>query len=118
MADVAETLMDVNEFFAWQAHRERCYEFDNGVPVLRSRLSTLHDLIVTNIMAVLKSHLRSSNCRPTTASIALRTRIRSLRRPDVTVTCDPPRYDVYEALEPRLVVEVLSPSNTGVKWDP
>ena len=33
------------------------------------------------------------------------------------VTCDPPRRDAYEALEPCLVVEVLSPSNTGVKWD-
>ena len=33
------------------------------------------------------------------------------------VTCDPPRNDVYEALEPRMVVEVLSPSNTGVAWE-
>ena len=33
------------------------------------------------------------------------------------ITCDPPKRDVYEAIKPRMVVEVLSPSNAGVKWD-
>ena len=32
------------------------------------------------------------------------------------MTCDPPALDVYEARDAKMVVEVLSPSNTGVTW--
>ena len=118
MAYAAETLMDVDEFFTWQLRQEKRYELVDGVPMeMMTGASGMHDLITTNIIAILKAQLRGGRCRPTTADIALRTRIRSVRRPDVTVTCDPPRGDVYEAREPRMVVEVLSTSNTGVKWD-
>lgn len=110
--------MEVDEFFAWQARQEKRYELVDGVPIeMMTGASSMHDLVVTNMIALFKGQLRGGPCRPTTADIAIRTRIRSLRRADVMVTCDPPRRDVYEALEPRLVVEVLSPSNTGVKWD-
>ncbi len=33
------------------------------------------------------------------------------------VTCDPPKPGLYEALDPRLAVEVLSKSNTGMAWE-
>ena len=110
--------MEFEEFFAWQLRQDKRYELVDGVPLeMMAGASRMHDLVVTNIIALLKSQLRGGPCQPTTADIALLTRIRSLRRPDVTVTCDPPRGDVYEAREPRMVVEVLSPSNTDVKWD-
>ena len=41
---------------------------------------------------------------------ALRTSVRSARRPDVTVDCAPPEAKSYEAHRPTVVVEVLSPS--------
>jgi Uma2 family endonuclease len=117
MSFAAERLMDVDEFFAWQQRQEKRYELVDGVPMeMMTGASRMHDLIVTNIIALLKDKLRGGPCHPTTADIAVRTRIRSLRRPDVTVTCDPPRSDVYDAREPRMVVEVLSPSNKGLKW--
>ena len=47
---------------------------------------------------------------------ATRTKIKAIRRPDVTVTCSPPRPDSYEAEDPRLIVEVLSPFNSGIGW--
>jgi Uma2 family endonuclease len=118
MAGAALRLMEADEFLVWSLDQETRYELVEGVPVeMMTGASGLHDLIVTNIIAALKSQLRGGPCRPTTADIAVRTRIRSVRRPDVTVTCDPPRGDVYEAIEPKLVVEVLSPSNKGVAWD-
>lgn len=117
MADAAAKLLSAEEFLLWQRSQELRYELVDGVPVLMTGASAVHDLIVTNIIALLKAGLKGSRCRPTTADIALRTRIRSFRRPDVTVTCEPPRGDVFEALEPRMVVEVLSPSNAGVAWD-
>jgi Uma2 family endonuclease len=48
--------------------------------------------------------------------VGLRTKRRNLRRPDVMVMCDAPRNDVYEAMDAKLAVEVLSPSNKGIRW--
>ncbi len=118
MAGAALSLMAVDEFLAWSLDQEARHELIEGVPVeMMTGANGLQDLIVTNSIAVLKSQLRGGPSQPTTADIAVRTRIRSVRRPDVTVTCDPPRGDAYEAIEPKLVVEVLSPSNKGVAWD-
>lgn len=111
-------LMEVDEFLAWSTHQEGRFELVEGVPVeMMAGASRVHDKIVTNVIIALGTMLRGTPCGPTTADTALRTRIRSVRRPDVTVTCDPPKGDVYEALEPKMVVEVLSPSNKGLAWD-
>lgn len=119
MAGAALRLMEADEFLVWCLDKEPRYELVAGVPVeMMAGASEVHDGIVVNIISLLKGQLRGSPCRPTTADIALRTRIRSVRRPDVTVTCGPPpRDNVYEAQQPRLVVEVLSPSNVGIAWD-
>jgi Uma2 family endonuclease len=118
MANTALKLMEVDEFLRWCTQREARYELVDGVPVeMMAGASRVHDKIVTNVIIALGNKLRGTPCGPTTADTALRTRIRSVRRPDVTVTCDPPKADVYESLEPKLVVEVLSPSNKGLPWD-
>ena len=119
MAGAALRLMEADEFLVWCLGKEARYELIEGVPVeMMAGASEVHDRIVVNIISLLNAQLRGSPCRPTTADIALRTRLRSVRRPDVTVTCGPPpRDNVYEAQQPRLVVEVLSPSNVGVAWE-
>lgn len=123
MADAAVKRMTVEEFFRWQQCQEDRYELVDGVPVpmrdpttMMTGASALHDRITSNVLIALGNQLRGSPCWPATADLALRTRIRSLRRADVMVTCDPPRPDVYEAQDPRMVVEVLSPSNQGLGW--
>jgi Uma2 family endonuclease len=118
MADPTPKLMDVEEFLRWQLAQETRYELVEGVPVeMMAGASNLHDTIVTNIIALLRFQLRGSGCFVRTGDTALRTKIRSVRRADVIVNCKPPQADVYEAQEPRLVVEVLSPSNAGTKWE-
>lgn len=118
MAGAALRLMEADEFLVWSARQEARYELVEGVPVeMMAGASRVHDKIVINLIVSLGRQLRGTPCGPTTADIALRTRIRGVRRPDVMVTCDPPRSDIYEALQPRMAVEVLSPSNKGVAWD-
>ncbi len=116
MADPARRRMTPEEFFAWQLHQDERYELVDGIPVLRHRMMTgssaQHDQATVNIIASLHMQLRGSGCRPTTADIAIRTGIRGLRRPDVTVECAELVRDTYEAREPRLVVEVASPSTS------
>jgi Uma2 family endonuclease len=109
--------LSIEEFFEWQKTQESRFELVDGIPIeMMAGASRSHDQIAVNIIASLHGQLRDSPCQPCTADTAVRTSIRSLRRADVLVTCDPPKLDVYEALEPRLVVEVISPSNTGVRW--
>ena len=123
MPGAATKLMTVEEFFVWQLSQDDRYELVEGVPVIMrdpltmmTGASSLHDRITSNTLIALGNQLRGSPCWPATADLALRTKIRSLRRADVLVTCDEPRPDVYEAQEPKMVVEVLSPSNKGLPW--
>ncbi len=117
MPSTARTLMNSDEFLIWCLDQEDRYELVEGVPFkMMTGDSTRHDRIIVNLIMELGQQLRGTKCHPTTADIAVKTRIRSIRRPDVTVTCDPPRSDIYDAATPKLVVEVLSPSNRGIAW--
>ncbi len=117
MADAAVKTMSVEAFFEWQLGQEHRYELVEGVPVkMMSGASHFHDAITVNLIAMLRGQLRGTPCRVVTADTSVRTRIRSTRRPDVIVNCEPLQPKSYEARNPRLVVEVLSPSNTGIAW--
>ena len=113
MADVASQSMSVEEFFVWCRDQEERYELVDGVPVpLRamSGASMTHDAIAVNIIGSLHAQLRGSGCRPTTPDAGLRTAIRRVRRPDVTVECAPPSTKSYESTNSIAVFEILSPS--------
>jgi Uma2 family endonuclease len=118
MANTAQNTMTVEEFFVWQQGQELRYELVDGVPLeMMSGASGAHDTVTTNIIALIRPQLRGSGCYVGTGDTAILTKIRSLRRADVVVTCKQPRADSYDAEDPRLVVEVLSPSNSGLRWD-
>ena len=118
MADAARLTMTPEDLFVWQRDQDELYELVDGHPVPRHRMMTgasmQHDRATVNIIGTLYAQLRGKPCRPTTADISIRTSIRGLRRPDVMVECAPLVPDTYEVLEPRLVVEVASPSTTTV----
>ena len=117
MNQAAHNLMSQDEFLLWCLDQEARYELVDGVPIeMMTGASNRHDQIIINIIAVLHGQLRGTPCRPATADIAVKIRRNSVRRPDVTVTCDPPLPDTYDAEKARMVVEVLSPSNRGVAW--
>jgi Uma2 family endonuclease len=118
MADAARLTMTPEDFFVWQRDQDELYELVDGHPVPRHRMMTgasmQHDRATVNIIGTLYAQLRGKPCRPTTVDISIRTSIRGLRRPDVMVECAPLVPDTYEVLEPRLVVEVASPSTTTI----
>lgn len=116
MAEPAPKLLTVEEFFAWQGRQEELYEFVEGRLVPRSRTGATrrHDLVVTNAIFAFKSKLRDGPCQPTTADVAVKTRPRRIRRPDMTVDCGPFEGSSLTAHSPVLVLEVLSPSTERV----
>lgn len=105
--------MSIDEFFVWQTKQDQRYELVDGYPVphrMMTGASNFHDSVVVNCIVALGSQLRGTRCRVATSDTALRTSIRGLRRPDVTVDCAPPRDGSYESHRPTLAVEVFSPS--------
>jgi len=117
MTQTARKLMTQDEFLLWCLDQEARYELVEGVPVeMMTGASNRHDQVIINLIIALGVQLRGTPCRPATADIAVKTRRNSIRRPDVTVTCDPPLPDTYDAEKARMMVEVLSPSNRGIAW--
>jgi Uma2 family endonuclease len=117
MPEPQRRLLTPEEFFAWQEDQEERYELVDGVPVpLRGMTgaSNAHDAVVVNTIVSLGNQLRGGPCRVATADTAIRTGIRNIRRPDVTVECAPIDPRSYEAHAPRLVVEALSPSTRHI----
>jgi Uma2 family endonuclease len=110
--------MTVDEFLLWNLTQDQRYELVDGQPVpLRamSGASAFHDEIVVNIIAALRAKLRDAGCSPRTADTAVRTAIKRVRRPDVTIECSPPQAKTYEARNPVAVFEVMSPSTRGAE---
>jgi Uma2 family endonuclease len=119
MAEPQRKEMTVEEFFEWCTTQDERYELVDGIPVpLRGRFgphgmsgaSTAHDRIASNIIGTLFGQLRGSPCWPTTPDTALRTSIKRVRRPDVTIECAPPDLKSYEVRNPVAAFEILSPT--------
>jgi Uma2 family endonuclease len=114
MSEVAHQRMTVEEFLDWQSRQDRNYELVDGVPILPLKSMTgatqRHDRVTVNIIVNLGNQLRKGPCRPSTDDIALVTSKRNVRRPDITVQCAEADPKGMTAVEPRVVIEVLSPS--------
>jgi len=114
MAEAKLQRMGAAEFFAWQEKQERLYELVDGIAVLPLKMLTgasqRHDHTVVNIIRSLANQLRGGPCRPTTDDLAVQIPVGNIRRPDVTVKCGRPKDRDMVVHEPRVVIEVLSPS--------
>lgn len=113
MAERQPKKMTVEEFFEWQQRQDRNYELVDGVPVLHAKASTgasaRHDTITVNAILTLGNQLRGTPCRPRTSDQSIVT-FRGMRRPDVSVECGKPEDQSMSASDPRVVIEVHSPS--------
>jgi Uma2 family endonuclease len=114
MAEPQLRRMTQDEFFAWQARQEQLYELVDGVPVLPLKMMTgasqAHDRVVVNIIVSLGNQLCRGSCRPTTSDLAIRMPAGNIRRPDVAVECGQAGRRDMALVDPRVVVEVLSPT--------
>lgn len=117
MAEPQMRLMTPEEFYIWQLDQDERYELVDGLPrPLRAMTgaSNAHDVILVNCIIELGTRLRGKPCRVASADTAVRTSLRSSRRPDVTIDCAPPEAKSYEARRPTVVIEVLSPSTRKI----
>ena len=104
------------EYLAWEEQQEEKHEYIDGVPVLR-RLRLMsggtyqHAGIAANVLVALQNRLRGGPCRAVGSDLKVRSATGNARYPDVTVDCGPISRTLI-APEPRVLFEVLSPSNS------
>ncbi|MGX7705056.1 Uma2 family endonuclease [Methylobacterium sp. Gmos1] len=111
MSEPAPRRWSVQEFFAWQERQDERYELVGGVPVcMMAGARNVHDDIVVNLVAEFRTRLRGTPCRPFTGDGSVETLPGQIRRPDLGVDCGTRDPNGLVAAEPRLIVEVLSPS--------
>ena len=115
MATAAKRLLSVEEFLEieFSGDEGRRVELSNGVIRMMAGGSAAHARIQKNVFGSLYMALRGKGCSPYGPDMGVRTHDLSLRYPDVSVFCgrDDPAFDkLREFDDPRLVVEVLSPS--------
>lgn len=119
----APSPMTETEYLAWEDQQLEKWELVDGQPVLRAERkgwitpegmaggSYLHAVVCGNIDRALNRRLRGGSCRAVQANVRVRVNARTYRYLDVIVDCGPISRLLY-APEPRIVFEVLSPSNT------
>jgi Uma2 family endonuclease len=88
------------------------HEYIDGMAYAMAGASDEHVTIAGNLFALLRSHVRGSQCRVYMADMKVRIETRNrFYYPDVMVTCDPRDRDTSTYKQyPKLVVEVLSDS--------
>ncbi len=111
---------DLATFLAWEDLQEEKHELVDGVPVLRrsrlmSRGTPDHALIAANIIRALGNGLGAGPCRPFTSDLRVIMANGGLRYPDATVLCRPLRKGEQAVDDPRVLFELLSPSNSPLQ---
>ena len=109
MANVAEQLMSLDEFLAWERDQPEKHEYAAGVIRMMTGASLAHATITINIAYALRQALRGTGCRPFVSDAKV-IAAGSVRYPDIVVTCQPVDGTNDIVPEPVLVVEVISPS--------
>ena len=91
------------------------HEYVAGQIYAMAGASEAHNLIVTNLVALLRPHIRGSSCRVFSSDMKVKIQTASSKSdffyyPDLLVTCDPQDDEPYFKTKPTLIVEVLSES--------
>jgi Uma2 family endonuclease len=112
------------EFLAWEREQPERHEYRAGEVFAMAGGSPRHAALSANLVAELRSVLRDRGCQVFSSDLQVGLADGSYVYADVTVVCGPVELhsgtrDVVA--NPRIVVEVLSPStesyDRGLKWD-
>jgi Uma2 family endonuclease len=113
MAEPAEKHMSLAEFLEWDDGTATRYELIDGRPLAMVPPIEAHGIIVANLARHLGNDLKPP-CRVVIeAGITPAERADTWYQADLVVTCAPAERGARAIPEPRLIVEVLSPSTAA-----
>src|SRR5437763_306254 len=102
--------LSIADYLAGERDGEVRHEYVSGQAYAMAGASARHNRIAGNIFGRLNEHLDGADCEPFISDMKIRVAPDLFYYPDVVVTCDAPGGDPYYRTEPRLIVEVLSPT--------
>jgi Uma2 family endonuclease len=106
----------VEEYLRLEGDSAERHEFRDGQIVAVSGGTEPHSLIIANVVGALWGRLRGGPCRVYESNLRLRIPRKPLYcYPDASIVCGPAQYDPQgpqrtTILNPRIIIEVLSPS--------
>lgn len=106
----ARLTMSFDRYIEWEKTQERKHELVDGAITAMAGGTWAHALIAANLLAALNGRLRGKPCRAIGSDFKVRTGQGNVRYPDVIVDCGKPKPGALWAAEPRVIIEVLSPS--------
>lgn len=90
------------------------HEYIDGFVYAMAGASDRHNRLSGNIYNRLDNHLDEDPCEPFIADMKVWANEKVFYYPDVVVACDGPNADPYYRKQPRLIVEVTSPSTEQI----
>lgn len=113
MGEIAERLVTVEEFLAWDDGTDRRYQLLRGAITMMAPAQVIHGNLVVRAGAQLQAKLRHG-CSPISeAGIKPPHRADTYYVADLAVTCQPLERGEVHLRHPVLIVEVLSPSTAA-----
>lgn len=106
--------LSVEDYLADERDADVRHEYVDGQVYAMPGASDRHNRIAGNIFSRLNSHLDGTECEPFISDMKVKVDEALYYYPDVVVTCDQPGGDRYFRTEPRLIVEVLSPTTERI----
>lgn len=111
-ARIKRDLMSIDEYLTFEEGTPIRHEYVAGEIFAMSGGSLEHELIAGNVFAAFHAHLRGGPCKSFIGNFKLHLEVNESHffyYPDVMVACGP-NADIRFCTNPRLVVEVISPS--------
>jgi Uma2 family endonuclease len=111
------SFMTLEEFFEFEEKSPVRHEFINGVLFAMNGASLDHGRIVRNLTVAIATHLKRGPCEVFSSGLKAVVR-RDINEvvyyPDVFVDCRPDTHGTNYVQDPKLIVEVLSPSTQTI----
>ena len=119
---IAAVGLSVEDYLALEESTGLRHEYRDGVAHAMAGGTLGHSAVAGNIYGELFIRLQGQPCQPFNSDLRLSTGD-ARHYPDVMVVCPPPKLDpsvAHTILNPRIIIEVLSPSteslDRGFKW--
>lgn len=110
-------LLSVEKYLESEQEAKIRHEFVAGQIYAMAGASEAHNLIVTNLIAILRPHLRGGICKAFVSDMKVKVQAQKadiFYYPDLLVTYDPDDNEKYFKTNPSLIIEVLSNSTETI----
>jgi Uma2 family endonuclease len=109
--------LSVDEYLKFEEMSTTRHEYIGGELFAMTGATKRHNVVMLNLATALRGHLRGGPCRAYVDSVKVRLTVERneiLYHPDVSVACGPQDLGKVFLTDPRLIVEVLSPSTARI----